>query len=622
MTGLAVTVSPEQTVNNQQDEATAPFLQRTRFCGELTEDDIGSTVTVNGWVSANRDLGGITFIEVRDRTGIIQLVADPSRNPDAHKVLSRLKDEDVVAARGPITWRPEDTLNPALSTGTIEIYPDEVEVISRSRPLPFPLDQEAESVEEFTRLKYRYLDLRRPRMLRNMRLRHDVYQAIRSYLNARGFLEVETPILIKTTPEGARDYLVPSRVHPGKCFALPQSPQIFKQLLMVSGMERYYQIARCFRDEDLRADRQPEFTQLDLEMSFVTQEDVLQMIEGLLVEVFATAGVRIEAPFARMTWHEAMDRYGSDKPDLRFAHTFTDLTEVFKGSDFGVFKTAAESENGVVKALKVEGAAEYARKELDDLQVDAKRYGAKGLAYIIYTDEGAKSPILKYLSEAEQRAIIEKTGAKPGDGVFFMADEFVKACTVLGRFRLHFAKRHGWIDESRHEILWLTDFPMFDLEDGQLSPNHHPFTSPNPDDVHLLDSAPHKARSQGYDVVYNGEEIGGGSIRIHQRDLQAKIFQLLGLSDEEANRKFGFLLEAFQYGVPPHGGLALGLDRIVALLAGCESIREVIAFPKTNQAICPMTEAPAAVDEPQLKELHMKWDIKEPKDKPKDKEKK
>jgi aspartyl-tRNA synthetase len=429
-------------------------------------------------------------------------------------------------------------------------------------------------------------------------------------LDGEGFLDIETPTLIKTTPEGARDYLVPSRVHPGKCFALPQSPQIFKQLLMVAGMERYYQIARCYRDEDLRADRQPEFTQVDIEMAFVDQDAVIGLVERLLPPVFAQANVAIQAPFRRITWNDAMALYGSDKPDLRCDLQFVDLTTTFASSEFSAFRQVVDN-GGVVKALKVPGAASYSRKELDDLQVDARRYGAKGLAYILYTEEGAKSPILKFMSEAEQTAIIEQTGAQAGDAVFFAADAFIKACTVLGRFRLQFAEKHGWLSPDQHEVLWVVDFPMFERnDDGQLSSNHHPFTSPNPADVALLDTAPERARSLGYDIVYNGTEIGGGSVRIHQRDLQAKIFQLLGLSEVESKEKFGFLLEAFEYGTPPHAGLALGLDRLVALLAKATSIRDVIAFPKTNQAICAMTQAPGEPSAAQMKELHIAWAIK------------
>jgi aspartyl-tRNA synthetase len=589
-------------------ETTTQFTPRTHWCGEITSNDLNKPVTINGWVQVRRDLGGIVFIEVRDRTGLIQLVSDPSKNPDAHKVLETLRSEDVICATGTITERPEDTLNPNLPTGSLEIYPDTITVLSRSAVLPFAIDEDTDNVDETLRLTYRYLDLRRPRMNQTLQLRHRLSHTIRTYLNDAGFTDVETPVLVKATPEGARDYLVPSRVHPGKTFALPQSPQIFKQLLMLSGVERYYQIARCFRDEDLRADRQPEFTQVDIEMSFIRQEDILALVEGLIKAVFAEAGVSITTPIRQMPWHEAMHTYGSDKPDLRYDLKFVDLTETFATSEFKAFRGAVDK-GGVVKALRVEGAADYSRKELDDLQAMAKQFGAKGLAYIVYGEEGAKSPILKFLSDGEQAAIVEKTGAQTGDVVFFMADSVVKGCTVLGRFREHFAKRHNLIDTNRHEVLWVVDFPMFDVdvETGALSPNHHPFTAPaNPAD---LTTDPANAKALAYDLVYNGNEIGGGSIRIHDRKLQRQIFELLKLSDDDIDQKFGFLLRAFEFGVPPHGGLALGLDRLVALLSGAESIRDVIAFPKTNQAICPLTEAPSQPSDKQLKELHMQWQL-------------
>jgi aspartyl-tRNA synthetase len=585
-----------------------PRHQRTHGCGEVTPQQVGQSVTFNGWVAVNRDLGGITFVELRDRTGLVQLVADPQRNPQVHAVLGSLRAEAVIVATGTLTQRPADTVNANHPTGTLELYPTEVVVLNRAKPLPFQLD-EAEQVDEAVRLKYRYLDLRRPAMYQKLALRHQLAQAMRHYLNGHQFLEIETPMLIRTTPEGARDYLVPSRVHAGSTYALPQSPQLFKQILMIAGCERYYQLARCFRDEDLRADRQPEFTQIDIEMAFVSQEDVLKTMEGLVVALLACGNVHVATPFKRMAWKEAMLTYGSDKPDLRYDLKFTNLTPAFGQSTFAVFAEPAQ-QGGVVLALRVPGAGTYSRKELDDLQAQARQWGAKGLAYILVEEEGLKSPILKYFSEAEQAAVVQQTGAVAGDAVFFMADvDWVKACDVLGRFRILFAKKHELIDPNRHEVVWVLDFPLFekDPETGALASCHHPFTSPAPEDLHLLATAPETVRALAYDLAYNGAEIGGGSIRIHNPQLQQQVLDLLGLDAELAEQQFGFLLEALRYGAPPMGGIAFGLDRLAQMLTGAESIREVIAFPKNNQAQCVMTQAPVPPSPAQLKELHMAW---------------
>ena len=580
---------------------------KTKWCAEFGVEDIGKKVNVAGWVATVRDLGGIIFAEVRDRTGVIQIVSDPSKNPEAHKVLSQLKDEFVIQTSGIISKRPEDTYNPNLVTGQIEIYPDEVIILNTSKTLPFILSEE-QDISEDIRLKYRYLDIRRPKMLNNLILRHNIVSEIRNFLNKNEFLEVETPVLIKTTPEGARDYLVPSRVHPNKFYALPQSPQIFKQLLMVGGIERYYQIARCFRDEDLRSDRQPEFTQVDIEMSFIDQENIIQLMEGLLIKAFKSAGIEISMEFPRITYQDSMDMYGSDRPDTRFDLKLIDVSDIMEKSSFAAFADTVKS-GGTVRALNVPGIADYSRKDMDDIRNLATSFGAKGLAWITYNFDGTvKSPVLKYLTEEEIAEIQKKANANNGDVIFFVADKKSITLDVLGRLRLHFGEKLDLIDKTKHDLLWVVDFPMFDYDEEakRLVAVHHPFTSPKPEDFDLLESDPVKCRAQAYDVIYNGNELGGGSIRIHSSQLQQKVFNLLGLSEDEIQAKFGFMIDAFKYGAPPHGGIALGLDRLVALIAGASSIREVIAFPKNSQSKCLMTEAPAEASEAQLQELYLK----------------
>lgn len=583
---------------------------KSHYNEDLTIQDIDKEVTLSGWVSAVRDLGGIIFIELRDKTGFFQVVADPQINPDVHAVFSKLKDEYVIQVKGKISKRPPETYNAELKTGEIEMYPEEVKIFSEAKLLPFDLS--SDETKEDLRLKYRYLDIRRPQMTSNLKLRHDIVTAIRSYLNNAQFMEVETPILINTTPEGARDYLVPSRVQEGKFYALPQSPQIFKQLLMVGGIEKYYQIAKCFRDEDLRADRQPEFTQVDMEMSFATQDDVIELTEGLIVEAFKAAGVDIKPPFTRISWQEAMDRFGSDKPDARFGLELFDISDIMMESTFEPVKETLKK-GGIAKAIKIPGIAGYSRKEMDDIRSLAISFGAKGIAWITYMEDGTvKSPILKFLTEEQIEALKVKADAKPGDIVFFVADDKKTTYDVMGRFRLFFGEKLGLIDENKHALLWVVDFPMFEYskEFDRVMAMHHPFTSPNLEDVDKMKTEPMNVRSIAYDIVYNGTELGGGSVRIHSTEVQRKVFEALGLTEKEVQQKFGFMLQAFQYGTPPHAGLAIGLDRLVALLTHNTSIREVIAFPKNSAAKCLMTDAPTYASEEQLMELHLRSTVK------------
>ena len=580
---------------------------KTHWCGSISEEQIGQKISLAGWVATVRDLGGIIFVEIRDRSGIVQIVSDPNKNPQVHSVFEFLNDEFVVSVTGTLTQRPQDTFNPNLPTGTVEIYPDSVTILNTAITPPFMVSDDVD-VNEDLRLKYRYLDLRRPSMLKNLTLRHKITAEIRNSLNNEDFLEVETPVLIKTTPEGARDYLVPSRVHANKFYALPQSPQIFKQLLMVSGVERYYQIARCFRDEDLRSDRQPEFTQVDVEMSFVDTDDVLALSEKMLTNAFAAADIEVQAPFRRMTYREAMDRFGCDRPDTRFGLELFDVSDVMENSSFTAFADVVKS-GGTVRAISIPGIANYSRKDMDDVRNLAISFGAKGLAWITYCEDGTvKSPVLKYLTEEEIGLIQKRANAKAGDVVFFLADKAKIVLDILGRLRLHFGEKLEMIDHSKHDLLWVVDFPMYeqDEETGRLVAVHHPFTAPLDEDIELMETAPLECRAKAYDIIYNGNELGGGSIRIHSSALQQQNFRVLGLAEEEISEKFGFMIDAFKYGAPPHGGIALGLDRLVALIVKTPSIRDVIAFPKNSQAKCLMTDAPAVASEAQLRELYIK----------------
>ena len=591
-------------------------MMRTHTCGELTKEHEGQKVQLCGWVNTVRDHGGVIFIDLRDRTGMTQVIFDPTDSHDAWDVAQSTRGEYVIQIEGEVEARPDDMVNPKLATGAIEVRSTVIRVLNKSNTPPFPLeDEQAIKVSEDLRLKYRYMDLRRTSMLNNLRLRHKVIQSVRNYMDDAAFTEVETPILSKSTPEGARDYLVPSRVTPGCFFALPQAPQQYKQLLMVAGVDRYFQIARCFRDEDLRADRQPEFTQVDVEMSFVSTEDIYEIIDGLMAAVMKSAGKGdIVTPIPRMTYHDAMNRFGSDKPDLRFRMELTDLTEVFKDTQFKVFSNVLKS-GGIVKAINAKGLGGVPPRVIDDWTVLAKESGLGGLAYIrVQPDGNWKSPIVKFFSEDEINGLKEKLNIEIGDLILFAADKLDVVNVALGRMRLLAGEMAKVINPNDFVFTWVTDFPLFERnEEGRLQSMHHPFTSPHPDDIALLDTEPEKVRAQAYDIVLNGVELGGGSIRIHDPEMQQKMFGVLGLPKDEIEGQFGHLIEALSFGAPPHGGIALGADRMVMLLAGCESLRDVIAFPKTQKAMDLMMHAPSKVDAKQLRDVHLQLNLPEEK---------
>ncbi len=581
--------------------------KRTQYCGNIRAEHAGSEVVLMGWVHRRRDLGGLIFIDLRDREGTVQIVFDPEKGPEAHTLAHTIRSEFVLAVRGQVNRRPADMVNPSLNTGEVEVIAEELEILNEANTTPFVLDGETE-VSENLLLKYRYLDLRRRDLQRNIILRSRVAAETRTFLQREGFIEVETPFLTKSTPEGARDYLVPSRVTPGYFYALPQSPQLFKQLLMVSGFDRYYQIVKCFRDEDLRADRQPEFTQIDMEMSFIAEDDIISVIEGMMSHIFeACLGRTLTPPFPRLTYREAIERYGRDNPDTRFALEITDLTDMAGQSAFRVFSETART-GGVIKALTVPDGSAFSRKELDALGEFVSPYGAKGVAWVRVGEDGWTGSLAKFFNQEMMQRIHEKTGARPGALILFVADAPSVVSASLGALRVRLAERLGLIDPDTLAFTWITEFPLFEYSEteGRYMATHHPFTSPAAEDIPLIETDRGRVRARAYDLVLNGSEIGGGSIRIHRPDVQSMIFKALGLREDEVQTKFGFFLEALQYGTPPHGGIAFGLDRLIMIMAGAESIRDVIAFPKTLKASCLMSDAPSEVSADQLRELSLK----------------